>query len=140
MAGMGSRAAAIVALFVPAVAILVSWLAWRDRLPDVIASHWSGAGRPDGFLPATTMLAVCGGMALLGAIVGTASRARRTLFGTGAIAALGAGAWLVSAGLTIRAGSAQAAELGAWWLLVVLACAAYGALPYLLAGRRRELG
>jgi hypothetical protein len=136
---MGSRAVATVSLFVPAGTVLVSWLAWRDELPDVIASHWSDLGTPDGTAPATAMLALGGGTALLAAVAGTVfGRARRRLFWSGSLAGLTAGVWLVPAWLTLRAGEAQAAVLGGW-ILAVVACACYGVVPFLLAGRR-ELG
>ena len=139
MGRMRSRVAASTALFVPAAAVLGTWLAWRDQLPGTVASHWSDLGPPDGTLPAPMLLAVSGGTALLAALVGAITGGvRRRLFWTGSLAGLFAGVWLVPAWLTLRAGTASGAVLGPW-VLAVLACACFGLVPYLLAGRR-ELG
>lgn len=139
MGRMGSRVAALVALFVPAAGVLGSWLSWRQSLPDMVASHWSDLGAPDGTLPTTVLFAFAGGTALLAALFGAViGGVRRRLFWTGSLAGLAAGVWLVPAWLTLRAGTASGAVLGPW-VLVVLGCASFGLVPYLLAGRR-ELG
>lgn len=83
------------------------------------------------------MLAIGGGTALAAAMGGTAAtrtdRARLRLFWAGSLAA---GIWLVSAWLTLDAGSGDAAVLGAW-VLAIPACAGYGLVPCLLARRAR---
>lgn len=131
--GMGARTLASMSLLVPAAVTLVSWLAWRDRLPDEVASHWSDLGAADGTLPTATMFGLTLGISLAAAVAGSvAGRRRGSLFGAGAVGGVTTVAWLVSAGLTLRAGSASDAVLGPW-ILAVLAGLAYGLVPYLIA-------
>ncbi|GAA4145682.1 hypothetical protein [Leifsonia shinshuensis] len=57
---------------------------------------------------------------------------RLILLATGSVSAIASAQWLVSTGLTIRAGDPHQAVLGAW-ILVPFAAFAYGVVPLLLA-------
>lgn len=80
---------ALAALLLVAAAAAVVW-SWREELPDPVASHWSGAARPDGFMSlgafvSTTVAMVVGCSLLFGAIGwsrGVASSTRRTVAAT----------------------------------------------------------
>ena len=56
---------------------------------------------------------------------------RGLLGACGAIAGMGAVIWLRSAGLTIQAGSAEAAVLGGWAIALILSLG-FGAVPYFI--------
>lgn len=57
---------------------------------------------------------------------------RDYVFWLGSLAGLSAAAWLIPAGLTFQAGSAERAELGGW-IVVLGAAFFYGGIPrYLL--------
>ncbi len=137
----GRRVAAGLAGLIPVVAVAVSWLLWRDQLPAELASHWSGTGRPDGFM--TTRSALTIGLALAGIPAAIAlvcslipglrpSILRGTVGFAGMISGMGAGVWMISAGLTLHAGSAEDAVLG-WWLAALIASFLFGAIPYFVA-------
>ena len=131
---------AIVALIVPLLVVVVSGAIWRQELPPMVASHWSGAGVADdslssfgvlvGVLIATSVSAVGG---ILACVLGTISgRARRNLvFTFGFIGGLGMSIWLIPTFLTIQAGSAAEAVLG-WWIVPLVLLSLYGIIPAVL--------
>lgn len=131
---------AAAALAVPFVAVGITTRAWSHALPGRVAFHWDAAGRVDGTIDAAplSMLALVAsagalvaGLVVLGWPRLTASAKRSAAFWFGSVAGLAAAAWLVPAGLTLRAGDAGDAELGGW-ILALMAAAFYGAVPYLL--------
>lgn len=135
------RIAAGVVGLLPLGAVVLTWLMWQDRLPAELASHWSGTGKPDGFMNTGTALNV--GLALTGipAVIALVSAFIPTLRPAllrgvagfaGMISGMGAGTWLISAGLTLHAGSAENAALG-WWLAALIASFLFGAVPYFIA-------
>lgn len=137
----GRRIASGLAGLIPLAAVVVSWLEWRDSLPAELASHWSGTGRPDGFM--TTSGALTIGLALTGVPAAIALACalvpglrpaflRGTVGFAGMVSGMGAGVWLISAGLTLRAGSAENAVLG-WWLAALIGSFLFGAVPYFIA-------
>lgn len=126
---------------IPVAVVGASWLLWQDRMPAEIASHWSGTGQPDGVMTSGGMLAtsllLTGLPGVIGFVAAGISTLRpallRGILGiAGMISGMGAGAWLISAGLTVRAGSAEGAVLG-WWLAALLASFLFGAIPYFIA-------
>lgn len=130
--------AAVLTLFLPLLAVVATWLLWREDLPDRLASHWSGLGTADDTLPTTAVFiwtAVVAGLAAIGTVIVLSLRwvrptaAAGVFFFAGLLAGEAAALWLVSAGLTLQAGSAEDAVLGGW-ILVLLASAAYGLIPY----------
>ncbi len=136
-------AISLVALFPPAVAIGGTGLLWRGTLPERIASHWSDLGAADGSMSAAVVLAVSIAVAAAAAIAGvvivalprlTPRAKRASLFWTGAVAGTAAASWLIPSWLTLQAGSAGQAVLGAWIVPMVL-CVLYGAIPYAIAPR-----
>lgn len=135
------RAVAGLSGLIPVAVVAASWFLWRDKMPVVIASHWSGTGKPDGFTESgvmiTVSLLVTGLPAVIGlvaALVGSLRPAllRGILGFAGMVSGMWAGAWLISAGLTVRAGTAENAVLG-WWLAALFASFLFGAVPYFLA-------
>lgn len=132
---------ALLVLFLPAVAIAVTWALWQSLHAGQVASHWSGLGTPDASLPAlgvfVAALSVAVAAAIGGSLVVALPRARRrlkraTLFWTGTTAGLAAGVWIIPAGLTVQAGSPEQAVLGGWGVVLALTIL-YGAAPYLIA-------
>lgn len=145
------RRAGIVALpFALAwAAVLATFAALRDRLPDRLAMHFSSGGQADGFTSLGAFLPVITAVLLLpGLLVAAAAHRSRT----------GPGAWriLVAAGygtaamlaydfiatLGAHAGVARATEvtLPLWHLAVSFAVAgAVGGAGWLLAGRGESL-
>lgn len=139
------RMIAAISGVIPLVVVMVSWFVWQDRLPAELASHWSGTGKADGF--STTGAALTLGLLLTGipalvgliaACIGTMRPAmlRGILGFAGMASGMGAATWLLSAGLTLQAGSAEGAVLG-WWLVAVMASFLFGAVPYFLAPKPR---
>lgn len=70
-----------------AAVTLILTAAWQDRLPDPIASHWSGGGAPDGFtslwsgawLIAALIAVIGGGLGAVAAAAGVQLMLRRTM-------------------------------------------------------------
>lgn len=133
-------------LWLPVLTIAATATLWTGRLPESLPTQWNAAAVTS-TSPTYALLAITGGVALLGALAGLvvlASRAadyRRTaLLAAGFFAGLSAGVWLVSAGLVVATGTPEPAA-GAWPLLGVL-CGAFGLIPFALSPRRpigREL-
>lgn len=128
-------------LSVPLLVVIISWALWRDILPRDVASHWSDLGAADDSLPTQVMLLIAVIVTALAALTGlvvallpgTHPAASRGLFLiAGFLAGLFAGLWLVSTALSLHAGSASAAVLGGW-ILVPLAMACCGVVPYAIA-------
>lgn len=137
----GRRVLAAVSGALPLVAVIFTWLLWKDTLPASLPSHWSDAGKPDDFMSTASALLitllVTGIPALVGLIAACMSKVRpavlRGLLGfAGMTSGLGAVIWLLSAGLTLQTGSAEEVVLG-WWLLALFVSLAFGAVPYFIA-------
>ncbi|AIY03935.1 MULTISPECIES: hypothetical protein [Arthrobacter] len=135
------RIAAGILGLLPLSAVAVTWLMWQDKLPAELASHWSDTGAPDDFMTTGTALGlglaltgIPGAIALVSACMSTLRPAllRGILGFAGMISGMGAGTWLISAGLTLQAGSAENAVLG-WWLAALIASFLFGAIPYFTA-------
>jgi len=140
-AEMTRRLLAAVSLWVPALVVIVSWWAWRNRLPTELASHWSSLGRADDTMATGTVLfvafALTGVTAVAGVVMalwpGLSVRDRRGgFFIMGLLGGIGAASWVLSAGLTIQAGDPYEVVLGPW-LIVLLASTCYGLIPSLIS-------
>ncbi|MEU6462527.1 DUF1648 domain-containing protein [Streptomyces sp. NPDC046976] len=128
-----------------AVAALVAGLPWlqRDRLPDRLATHWSGGPAPDGSMPLWSASLVPAAVWLVLALA-LSARWRRSWAGPRSwlpIALAPTGVVLVGAQVSIvranldRADWHQARQPG-WWIAVTLAlAAAAGVLAWRLAVR-----
>lgn len=141
--GLGRRLLAALALVVPLLAVLGSWLLLRDRLPVQLPSHWPGLGKPDAVTPTAVLLTIAllaSGLAAVAGIViaawpGMSAAPRRgAFFFVGLVAGMGAATWLVSAGLSVQARDPLEAVLGGW-IVLLAASAGYGIVPYLIAPR-----
>lgn len=128
-------------VLLPLIAVLASWFLWQDKLPAELASHWSGNGPADGTMKTTSMLMLSlslTGIPAVGSIVTALWRGvsavvlRGVLAACGAIAGIGAVAWLLSASLTMQAGGTHGVVLG-WWQLALPASLLFGAIPYFIA-------
>ncbi|MEU9035752.1 DUF1648 domain-containing protein [Streptomyces sp. NPDC048352] len=138
---MGWRGAALWAAGISAVLVALPWAA-RGRLPERLATHWSGvSGAPDGSMPmwaaALVPALVWTALVLLTAGIarwdgGTAARAALP---AGAVFLVGAQACVVRANLD-RADWQEARSVGPG-LAVTLAVAAAAGLAGRLAARRR---
>lgn len=136
---------AALVLALPPLAIAVTWVALADRLPEVIATHWSGADVADGFSEAqpmaTWLLAATGAMLVVGLVLAAVTvdgRLRAMLLSClAAVSGMLAGAFIASVGATLQAGSAEQAVLGAW-LLVLLAPLALLLVPWFVHPREAE--
>lgn len=133
-------ALALLALIVPLLVMLITWMLWREELPDEIASHWTGVGAADGTLATQTAFSIAliataaaAGAGLLVSIIRNLNaRIRRNLFFVfGLVAGTGMAVWLIPVLLTIQAGSPAEAVLG-WWLVPQILLPAYGIIPVLL--------
>lgn len=136
-------ALALIALWLPALAILVTALLWRGTIPERVATHWSDLGVADGSAPTGLVFIVTLAIAAVAAVSATvvatlprqtASAKRAALFWLGVPAGVAAACWLVPAWLTLQAGTPERAVLGAWIIPLVL-CILAGAAPYAIAPR-----
>lgn len=143
--GTTRRILAAVAGVLPLAVVGVSWFLWQDKLPPELASHWSGSGEADGTMSTTAALGLAVLLTGIPAVVGLVAAAipslrpalLRGIVGfAGVTSGMGAVTWILSAGLTLQAGSAGKAVLG-WWLAALLASFLYGAVPYFLAPKPR---
>ncbi len=132
-----------VALVLPPVVIALTFMIWRDGLPDRIASHWSDLGAADDSLPTVgvflTALIGSGIAALVGLVVMALPRvdaraARGTVFWAGTVEGVAASIWVIPAWLTVQAGTADEAMLGPW-ILALVASVLYGVVPYAIVPR-----
>lgn len=139
--GRGRIALAVVALWLPAIAILLSWSAWSNQLPKTLPIHWSGTGTPDGFGATDSIFITTLCFAVGAAVVGTLCAylpvvrplLRRGILGfAGLVGGVAASAWILSGWLTIQAGGdPEQAVLGAWVILPLLGTA-WGVVPWVL--------
>jgi len=127
-------------LWAPVVAVSVTATLWYRQLPPELPRQWDGAG-VSSTAGTEIMIGIAGLLTLLGAVGGlialsdaAAEFRRGLLLGAGFVAGLGAGVWLVPAGLVIAYGTPEP-DAGAWPLLALLACA-YGLIPFALSPRR----
>ncbi|MFI0349847.1 DUF1648 domain-containing protein [Actinomadura sp. 9N407] len=114
--------------------IPIAPLALRDRLPDPLATHWSGAGVPDGHSSFTAWTLVCAATWLVfcacAVAVGLSGWGRRRVRGmAGATLGFGAGVTAAMIAGTLRANLdrdsyRQAADLGPGVILVAIGGAA----------------
>ncbi|MFH8339447.1 DUF1648 domain-containing protein [Streptomyces sp. AM6-12] len=145
--GRGRRRAARCAGVVATVAVaaLIAGLPWlqRDRLPDRLATHWSGGTAPDGSLPLWAACLLPAGIWLVLALV-LSVRRRRSWSGSRSwlpIVLVPTGVVLLGTQLSVvRANLDRAdwhqARQPLWWIAVTLAlAAAAGALAWRLAVR-----
>ncbi|AEG43858.1 DUF1648 domain-containing protein [Isoptericola variabilis] len=108
--------ASLVALGTVLLAAAIVWT-WRHELPDPVASHWSAAGEPDGFMSLeafalSSVLLVAGCVALFGAIGwswGTSASTRRTV-GAATVWSGAFGATLLLAGTASQRGLDDATQ------------------------------
>ncbi|MCJ1702425.1 hypothetical protein [Rathayibacter sp. VKM Ac-2926] len=133
---------AAASLLLPAAAVLVSLAVLGERLPPVLASHWSSTGAADESQPVAVLLRLAlllaGVPAVAGLVAAAFGRAPRLLLGgLGLVVGLGAGGWATSAGTTLAAGSAEGAVLGAW-LLALLGGGLFAVVPALIAPPTRH--
>ena len=142
---MARRTLAAASLCVPVLVVIISWWAWRDRLPAELASHWSGSGAADDAMAAGALLALNLAMTGVPAVAGVAisfwpgisARARRgAFFFLGVFGGMGAATWLLSAGLTIQVGDPYEVVLGPWFI-VSLVSAGYGLIPFSISPKPR---
>jgi hypothetical protein len=127
-------------LWLPVVAVSVTATLWYDRLPSVLPRQWNGA-QVTSTVGTEILIGITGTLALLGALGGllvlsdaAADIRRGLLLAAGFVAGLGAGVWLVIAGLVMVTGSPEP-DAGAWPVLAILACG-YGFIPFALSPRR----
>jgi membrane protease YdiL (CAAX protease family) len=124
---------------VPFGVIVVTGIAWSDRLPERLPTQWSGdevaSTQPTlGFFvfAATTALIA----AVFGVATGIGSSDREDLdrgfLLTGLFAGLAAAVWIISAALGVAQTPDSQSAIGPWGL-IALAAAAYGFVPYVVA-------
>lgn len=129
--------AALILIWLPLAATAATWAAWSGRLPDRLATHWSGSGPADGFSSATgfgvAMLAagVVAGLAGL-AVVVRAHGSRYLLAACGAVAGGAAGVWVAT--VTASLADPVDARLG-WRFLWLVAGLGWAAVVAVVADR-----
>ena len=133
---LARRTLAALASLLPAIAIAVTYSFWRDGLGSQVAFHWDARGRVDGVIEtgwvfglALGIASAAGAVAAIVVLLKSPSlRTKRdVLTWSGFFAGIGMALWLVPAGLTYAAGSAQDAELNGW-LILLAALLLYGVL------------
>jgi len=134
--------AAVAAAALPLLVMIGTTLAWRERLPDPIPTHWGADGRVDGVTSRAAVVATLCVAAAVGVLVaGVAAtrrrwswHARRAVAATGAVVAgFATGAWLMSALLALDATDAYQAPAPTWHLALMLAVATLPAVGVFLA-------
>lgn len=142
------RTVAVAALALPTALIVVSAIMWRGELLDAVGTHWSTPGPADRSTPTATFFAswcsVSAVATVLGATVAIAFRNAKLVISialliSGGLSGIAAAQWLISTGLTLQAGDARRAVLGAW-ILVHLAAWSYGVIPMLIWPRPQRDG
>lgn len=130
--------AAALTLWLPFVAVVVTWLLWINRLPGALPRQWGRDGAVSSTMPTWGMAVVAVVVSLGAAILATywlrergAPNRRQVYLGLGLAAGLSSCLWLTTAGITVAAGAAEP-KMGAWILLTFAACG-YGLLPFLIA-------
>ncbi|TDC90100.1 DUF1648 domain-containing protein [Saccharopolyspora aridisoli] len=126
------------------VALVSPVVVLRERLPDPIATHFSGAGHPDGSTSlAMFPLVVLPGwllLAVFGVVVGTVGERRAHRAGSaallGAVAAFFAGITVSTLWANLDHTSWQDARLPVWHVILVLVGAAVAAFAGWLVGNR----
>lgn len=126
------------------VALVLPVILLRDRLPDPIATHFSGAGVPDGSTSlAVFPLVVAPGwllLAVIAVIAGTVGRRRAHRAGAaamlGAVAAFFAGITASTLWANLDHTAWQDARMPVWHVLLVLVVAAAAAFAGRLIGNR----
>ncbi|MGV2903926.1 hypothetical protein ACNPM4_19820 [Microbacterium sp. AGC62] len=133
---LARRITAALAGFLPAIVIVVTYILWKDELGSQIAFHWDARGRVDGLIATGAAYGLAQGIAAAAGAVGaivvlrTSHRLRtkrEVLTWSGFFAGIGMALWLVPAGLTYAAGSAERATLNGW-LILLAALLLYGVL------------
>lgn len=126
----------------PTLILVIARFAWGDRLPETVASHWSGS-TPDGFSTTTTFFAIALVISLVAVVCACVVAARSSdnaplfLAVSSISSATLATIWILSVALTIDAGSPEAARIG-WWILAPIAAVLVGVLAYALPDQQRS--
>lgn len=124
--------AALAVTALPLPVMVGTWLAWRERLPNPMPTHWGAGGRVDGVTSLAavfTALCVAAAVGVLVAAVAAARRrwswhARRAAAATGAaVAGFAAGIWLMNALLALDVADAYQAPPPTWHLALMLTVA-----------------
>jgi len=128
------KALAVISLWLPSAIVLLTWFAWRDRLPEELPTHWSGDGPADSSTAAgtfwiavftvTVLAAVVGSVVALARISGRWTR-RAIAASLGATAAFAASMWIGSSAPALGVTDPLTVHLGPW-ILLALFSPAYG--------------
>jgi len=129
---------------VPFFVIVVSWVVWRDRLPDSLPTQWSGdhivSTQPTILFAAITAATalVAGSFALIAGFAPIEQYSSRlTFLVTGILAGISVLGWTISAQLALSAAPGSSPVIGAWGLLAIIA-PAYGLIPFFTARKPSE--
>jgi len=137
---LARRLLAILTLWAPGALIALTWLAWRDRLPAELPTHWGTSGPADAVTSAPVFFGWLLGIATVAAVVGSvlvlvplSGRWVQRAIGAaaGAVAAFVLSMWLGSTVTSLDVSDPFTVELGAWVLLTVMA-PCYGLVPLFL--------
>lgn len=103
-------AAAAATLWLPVVAVIVTWLLWKNRLPNVLPRQWGSDGAVSSTMPTWAMALIAFSVSLGAALLAThslrergAPTRRQVYLGLGFAAGLSSCLWLTTAGVTIAA-------------------------------------
>ncbi|WP_426516607.1 hypothetical protein ACPPVQ_18400 [Diaminobutyricibacter sp. McL0618] len=127
------RVAAVALCWLPVVAVIASWLLLRERLPEEMATQWSGR-KTSGYTASVVVVAIILGVACSAALSATFVRRRRVVFLAAGFGGMGALVWFVLA----LANAVQPPDVGGWGLLTPFAFA-YGFIPSSVIGRDAEV-
>jgi hypothetical protein len=131
---------AIITLWVPFVVVAITWLMWKDILPEDLPRQWDSSGVSStaptwlvvGIAAVASLAAAVG--ATFGLIRGAPENRRAICLGTGFVAGLAGGTWVALAAVTVTAPDMAEPDIGAWPMLSILSCG-YGVIPFLLMGK-----
>ncbi|GAA3869178.1 hypothetical protein GCM10022381_10640 [Leifsonia kafniensis] len=127
-----------VLVWVPLTVVVTTFLAWRHKLPEDLPRQWGANGVASTmptwlFLTVALMLTLCAAIGATLALPAGAAPNRPTIYlASGCVAAIVAGIWLATVGVTVAAGEHAVPEIGGWPLLAILG-GVYGLIPFLLA-------
>lgn len=137
---------AVLSFWPPSAIVLATWLAWQDRLPAELPTHWSGSGPADSATHAGTFWTVVFAVAVIAALAGTVVTVIR-INGTwtqrgiaaalGSTAAFAAAIWVASSASALDVTDPLTVHLGAW-ILLPFAALSYGLAPLGLLPPGRE--
>jgi hypothetical protein len=128
---------------VPFLTVAVSWLLWRDELPESLTTQWDADG-PSSFAPTWTVFGPIAALTLVGAMVGVSTALgrgtdlvfkRRVFIWASVIAMAAASMWIALAAVAVATTPEDDSTMGGGFLLAFPVAALYGVVVFFVAQR-----